>query len=205
VKDIPSHLLDFFKADVLALYVNQPDRYAVHTDYFSGHVETSSEHYQRVAGQSRQTLLDIKFGFRTLLSGDLALAVWMPDLAKASLDERTKWAGFKVSKDALAPEPDSRFDMWVQRYIEGNWDIEDGILAQIGEDVRALNALSFCAVGLDLFASEASDSLCFPTAQNNHRYHDAHSEVYKFLVDGLSKSALERLAAKLGVEMSAPE
>jgi hypothetical protein len=199
LQNIPAHLLGYFKADVLALYVSQPDRYDVHTDYFSGHIQTSSDHYQRIRERARQTLLNVKFGFRTLVGGELALAVWMPDLSSASPDEQQKWLGFRVSGEALGPEPDSRFDMWVQRYIEGSWDIEDGVLSQLGTEVRELNAVSFCVVGKDLFASEAHETLCFPTAQNNHRFHDAHSEVYKFLIDGLNRTALEMLAEKLRV------
>jgi hypothetical protein len=123
----------------------------------------------------------------------------MPDLAKASDDEKRKWRGFAVTDDELAPELDERFDMWVDRYINGSWSVENGALAQLGLELRAVNAVSYCTVGLPLFAFEDYETLSFPSAQNNVRYHDAHSEVYKFLIDGLSRETLKKVADRLNV------
>jgi hypothetical protein len=138
-------------------------------------------------------------------TGDLALAVLAPDLRDASPDERAKWLGFHVAENDLSPDPDRRFQMWVDRYIHGSWKVENGVISQIKQEVYDINALTDGAVGVALFGDSDMTSLSFPTAQNNHRYHDAHSEAYKFLIDGLSKDALKRLAARLGVTLNAPD
>lgn len=201
---LPENFVLYFSAELLALYASQPDRYSVQTDYFSGEIETSNEHFED-ARAVRQHLIRVRFGFRTLRSGDLALAVLAPDLKDASPDERAKWHGFHVADDDLSPDPDLRFQMWVDRYINGSWDVENGVISQIKQEVYDINALTYSVIGLALFGDTNVARLSFPTAQNNHRYHDAHSEVYKFLIDGLSKDALKRLAVKLGVTLRTPD
>lgn len=126
----------------------------------------------------------------------------MPDLDKASADEKRKWLGCVVKEEDLAPEPDERFSKWVQRYHEGSWNVENGPLAQLGQELVAVNAVTFCTVGVPLFKSEDWATLSFPAAENNHRYHDAHSEVYKFLIDGLSRETLKKLADRMNVLIS---
>jgi hypothetical protein len=204
MSSIPENFVLFFSAELLALYANQPDRYSVQTDYFSGEIETSAGHFDeaRAAGQH---LIRVRFGFRTMRSGDLALAVLAPDLKDASPDEKAKWLGFGIDKDALSLDADLRFEMWVDRYIHGSWEVENGVISQIKQEVYDLNALTDGAVGVALFGDAEMATLSFPTAQNNHRYHDAHSEAYKFLIDGLSKEALKRLAGKLGIALKAPD
>ena len=41
--------------------------------------------------------------------------------------------------------------------------------------------------------------LCFPSAENTHRYQDAHAEVYKLIIDGLRKDALKALGDSSGI------
>ncbi|HEV2175551.1 MAG TPA: hypothetical protein VGR71_18390 [Nitrospira sp.] len=110
-----------------------------------------------------------------------------------------------TTEESLSPEPDKRFGMWVNRYIKGDWNVENGSLSQIGEELKQLNALLNCTVGAPLFDSADASVLSFPTAQNNHRYHDAHSGAYKLLIDGLNKNALKLLASKLSIVLRNPD
>lgn len=55
-----------------------------------------------------------------------------------------------VRDENLAPEPDERFDMRVERFINGSWSVENGALARLGEELRAVNAVSFRAVAVVL-------------------------------------------------------
>jgi len=84
--DIPPNIVSFFSAEILAVYSNQPDKYTVETDYFSGEVQKSGD----------KSIFSVRFGFRTRKDGDLAVAVFMPDLKNCSPDERKKWNGFAL-------------------------------------------------------------------------------------------------------------
>ena len=124
----------------------------------------------------------------------------MPDLQDTE-DEFTKWHGFLAQPDTLTKRPDARFDRWVQRYLKGSWGVENGAIARIREQVRKLNSLTVSAVGKPLFKSSDLPGVCFPIAQNNHKYHDAHSELYMVLIDGLNKDAMEALGERLAVPL----
>ncbi|HEV2175550.1 MAG TPA: hypothetical protein VGR71_18385 [Nitrospira sp.] len=45
MSDIPANFVDYFSAQILALYQSQPNRYTVQTDYFSGEITTADAHY----------------------------------------------------------------------------------------------------------------------------------------------------------------
>lgn len=203
-EDIPPHLVGFFSAEILALYASQPDKYTVETDYFSGKINTADPHFEAAAEGIGRNIIRVRFGFRTRKDGDLALAVWMPDLKNCSSDERVKWTGFSPEKDSFVVGDDARFEMWFQRYMKGSWDVDNGVVARIKDQVRQVNAVTLTTVGTTLFKNEELAELCFPTAQNNHRYHDAHSEAYKLLIDGLDKNALVALADKMGIPLKNP-
>ena len=198
--DIPREKVNFYSAEMLAVYESQPDKYAVETDYFSGTIKTADRYYEEIAEDTRKNIVSIRFGFRTKVSGDLALAVWMPDLQNTE-HEYTKWHGFLAQPDTLTKRPDARFDMWVQRYLNGSWGVENGAIARMREQVRKLNSLTVSAVRKPLFKSSDLPGVCFPIAQNNHQYHDAHSELYKALIDGLNTDAMKALGAKLAVTL----
>ena len=139
--DIPREKVNFYSAEMLAVYASQPDKYAVETDYFSGTIKTADRSYEEIAANNRENIVSVRFGFRTKVSGDLALAVWMPDLQDTE-DEFTKWHGFLAQPDTLTTRPDARFDRWVQRYLNGSWGVENGAIARIRDQVRKLNILS---------------------------------------------------------------
>lgn len=203
-EDIPPHLVKFFSGEILALYATQPDKYTIETDYFSGEINTAERHYTAVAESTGTNIIGVKFGFRTRKDGDLALAVWMPDLKRCSSDELMKWTGFSLEKDSFSVGPDARFEMWFQRYMKGSWDVDNGVVARIKDQVREANAITLTTVGTPLFKFEELAQLRFPMAQNNYMYHDAHSEVYKLLIDGLDKNTLVALANKLGIPLTNP-
>ena len=124
-----------------------------------------------------------------------------PDLVKASENEKRQWIGFHLDETELSDAADPRFDKWVRRYIDGSWDVDNGPIAQLDAVIRQINAITTCAVDRPLFTATDIRGLCFPSVENNHRYHDAHSEAYKLLQDALSREAIDRLAAKLGISV----
>jgi hypothetical protein len=82
-------VIGFFDQQVLASYRNEADKYTLKTDHFEGRLEKAE------ANQSSDRL-DIRFGYRTRTDGDLALAVFLPDLAAASPNHQARWLGFHL-------------------------------------------------------------------------------------------------------------
>jgi hypothetical protein len=185
--------LRYFRLAVLAGFHNEPEKYAIRTDEFEGSVRAlaSDEHY-----------FHVRFGFRACTNGGSAVVVYAPDLAKASDQVSRVWGGFEIFDSAELLHPaDARFQKWFDRYFKGSWDIEDGPIAKLAQVTNELNAVTRCVVGTPLFSVLTFRALSLPTAENNHRYHDAHSELYKLLIDGLNKETIKALGDKFGIEI----
>ena len=175
------------------------DKYRIRTDEFEGEVSVSDDYYRESGGN-----LNVSFGFRACTNGEWAVAAYAPDLAGATADEQQLWTGFEIlNGDLLTPVVDERFRKWRDRYIMGNWDIEDGPIASLDRVVAQVNAVVRCVVNEPLFNCSSLRMLCFPSAENNHGYQDAHSEVYKLVIDGLNKEAIAKLGHKLGIVVRA--
>jgi hypothetical protein len=148
-----------------------------------------------------QTYLNVSFGFRACRNGEWAVAAYGPDFDNASLDEQQLWTGFEiVDEETFIPaEDDPRFQKWLRRYIMGDWNIEDGPIAALSDVVAQVNAITECVVNEPLWSFANIRALSFPSVQNTHRYQDAHAELYKLVIDGLNKNAIQELGAKLNI------
>lgn len=197
------HLMRYYRATVLTVFLGEPDKYEVWTDDFSGEVRIRDSFQVSQEGTDEKSRLSVAFGFRTCRGGERAIAVWGPDFDKASENEKRIWTGFQLDEADLPDAPDLRFQNWVQRYVDGSWKVEDGPVARLGNVIRSLNDLTQYTLNAPLFSSTDIRGLCFPSAENNHRYHDAHSEAYKHLHDAINKDAITGLGAKFGIPVRA--
>lgn len=184
-------IVGFFDQQVLASYRNEADKYTLKTDHFEGKLEKTD-------GNQSSDRLDIRFGYRTRTNGDLALAVYLPDLSAASSTHQTRWSGFYLQESDLTTAPDPRFDMWTDRYLEGSWGIDNGPLYYLEKTIGLINALCNEVVGKPLFKYAANPTLNFPAAQNTHAYQDAHKELYGYVIDGLDKDTITLIGAHGG-------
>ncbi len=125
--------------------------------------------------------------------GKPAIVGWIPDLERASLEHRQKWGAFQLKNPEWTTEYDERFDKWVQRYIEGSWNVDNGPLPHLVHVIEVINALTSEIVGIPLYKHGLSISLSYPAAENTHRYQDAHEELYGYLVDCITRSVLINL------------
>lgn len=146
-------------------------------------------------------LTNVAFGFRACRNGEWAIAAYGPDLDNASVDERRLWTGFEIvgEETFTAASDDPRFQKWVDRYLMGNWDVEDGPIAGLDAVVKQVNAIAECVVNAPLLTALDIRRVCFPSAQNTHQYQDAHAEVYRLIIDGLNKEAIRGIGDKLGI------
>jgi hypothetical protein len=192
-------LLLFFDAEVLAAYRERPDRYLVVTDQFSGSVELADLYYMSLDGAAREReAIHVRFGYRTLNNGELRIAAFGPDLLTKSRPHIERWRPFRVeAAEWLDYDQDERFSSWVRRYIEADWGVDNGPAFYLLRELTLINGLSREAVGHRLFRVDEA-FISFPTAQNTHRYEDAHRDLYGLLIDGVDKDCVRRLADKLG-------
>lgn len=193
------HLLGYFDYAVLLPYRNEPDKYEVETDHFVGRVRTNPGYYEQLEDSGgEQGPIDILFGFRTLKNGDLAVVAWLPDLFEKSESHVGRWRGFHLQNPEWTDGPDERFEMWVNRYIQGSWKIKAGPLNHVTNLVEAISSLTEEVVGRRLFKYSLPRTLGYPSAQNSHRYQDAHQILYGYVIDGLDKEAIALLANYMG-------
>jgi hypothetical protein len=199
--------MKYYRPAVLAMFYNQPEKYEIQTDEFEGSVCIRSTYYAKYGENASDVIyLKVDFGFRACRNGDWAIAAYAPDLNQASSDERQLWLGFEIGNEeefSDSEEHDARFQKWWSRYIMGNWDVEDGPIAKLDYIVQQINAVAQCVVNAPLLSVNDLRRLCFPSAQNTHRYEDAHAEVYKLMIDGLNKDAIMGIGRQLGIDIKA--
>jgi len=189
--------LGYFDQQVLAAYRNETDKWQVETDFFEGRVKVRSDYYGGLDEVSRDEChINVLFGYRALVSGDLAVVAWLPDLM-GSKSHVNRWRGFLLDNPQWAAV-DGRFELWTRRYLDGDWEVENGVRAQLAELVETARGLTGAVLGVPLFTHSIPASLTFPEAQNTHRYQDAHGDVYRYLIDGLDKACLKELATHQG-------
>jgi hypothetical protein len=194
--DSYEHLVEFFDQGVMAAYVQQADRFVVQTDHFEGYL--SSRYDENSLRPSDP--IDVRFGYRTLESGDLAIAAFRPDLYQKSPTHVQRWAAFRLKKPRWV-NPDERYSSWLRRYFDGDWGVQSGPRARLESGLRRINALTMEIAGIPLFGSDSTASLTFPLAQNTHRYEDAHQALYGLVVDGLDKGCIKAIGTKAGVSL----
>ena len=191
------HILGYFNQQVLASYRNESDKYLIETDSFDGTL-TLTESYLAtlLSEQSQAEYFRIRFGYRTLASGELALAVVLDDLHKAP-GHLKKWQGFLIEEQQWISDEDSRFDKWVLRYIGGSWEVDCDPKQKLIEVMATINALTIEVLEVPFFKHVVHESLSFPAAENTHEYQDAHVPLYGYIIDGIDKQCLELLSKRL--------
>lgn len=192
-------LLGYFDPQVLACYRNEPHKYSVASDNFEGTLSVTSEYYRELeaAGKTSE-YVSVRFGYRTLRDGNLAIVAWLPDLIEKSTAHVPRWVAFQLKSPKWTKDHDERFENWVRRYVEGCWNVDNGPLFYLGEAIRTINGLTSELVGIPLYKHEIATTLGYPAAENAHRYQDAHKELYGYFIDGLDKKCIVALGSKLG-------
>ena len=194
-------ILAYFDQQVLASYRNNPHKYELESDSFEGTLTLTKAYFQELEeGGNTDEWLSLKFGYRTLADGELAVTLWVPDLMKAKMHQ-AKWMGFYL-ENPVWTFPDERFEQWAKRYIGGSWDIDNGPKFKLAELVNVISGFTTETVGHRLYKHTVDSSLTFPAGENTHRYQDAHARLYGFLIDGLNKQCIKALAKKLGKSMN---
>jgi hypothetical protein len=188
------HLLGYFDQQALASYRNEPEKYVIETDSFEGTLTLTSSYYEELEKLDRtDEYLNLRFGYRALADGELAIVLWLPDLQDA-VRHQSRWLGFYLKNPSWTQDSDERFLKWVMRNIEGSWDADNGPRHYLAETLNTINGLTKEVIGVPLYKYVIDSSLRFPAAENTHRYQDAHKTLYGYLIDGIDKECIARLA-----------
>jgi hypothetical protein len=191
-------LIRYYSSDLLAFYQSQSHIYEVRVDEFEGQIRTRSDHFERALKRGKESYISVMFTLRKRKNGEDAIAAYQPDVDRSSGDERRKWESRVLPDDEISLDHDPRFERWLARYIHGDWDVDNGVMTKPAETVDEINAVAKCSVGAPLFKFPRRDALRFPTTESDHAYQDSHAEAYKWLVDGLDKETITKVAVKLG-------
>lgn len=192
------HLLRYFDQQALASYRNESEKYVIVTDSFEGSLTVTNSYYEKLEVADRtDESLHFRFGYRTLASGDLAIVLWYPDLKNAT-KHQDKWNGHLLKDPAWTQDSDDRFAKWVMRNLEGSWDVDNGPRHYLVETLKTINAFTKQMVGVPLYKYMIDSSLSFPAADNTHCYQDAHKTLYGYLIDGIDRACLTKLASRSG-------
>jgi hypothetical protein len=197
------HHLGYFDQQVLAAYRNEPHKYNIESDCFEGKLAVTNEYYCELKRKEKTNeFVSIRFGYRTLKDGNLAIVAWLPDLFEKSKAHVHRWSGFRLNNPEWPSDYDERFGNWVLRYLEGSWGVDNGPLHYLGQTIKIINGLTTELVGIPLYRHEVDETLCNPAAENTHRYQDSHKELYGYLIDGLDKNCISSLASNLGKSLN---
>ena len=189
-------LIAYFDMAVLAQYRAQPDKYRVLTDNFSGEVKLTESYYRK---SDDADYIRVRFGYRTLKSGDVVIAAFAPDLVKGSAGHAAKWRPHLLqSAEWRDYDEDDRFSRWVKRYLEGSWRVDNGPGYYLGEEIKFINGLTLEAVGKRLYDVPPEITVVYPLAGNTHDYENAHRDLYGILIDGLETGCIRALGTRFG-------
>jgi len=195
--------LAFFRSEILSVYIGRPDKYIVEFGLYGGHIKS-------LQGTPQENVIDLRFAFRELPDGELAIAAFKPDLENNTAEsERSKWSGFELSPSDFREHIDPNFKEWVSVYLMGNWAKETPPLQQVVDQIKSVNAISAVVAGCDVFSVDCDTfsayhnellSLRFPFANNTHAYEDAHRELYRYINDAICIECVNKLGKLLKIK-----
>jgi hypothetical protein len=195
------HHLLYFKRSVLAQYRTSSHLYSLKEDDMGGVLETISEDENTNGNLSDSPWVRVRFGFRRLDNSCVCVAALRYDVQKLPEEDLLIWRGNMLDHPSFA-QNDPAFERWVNRYLEGSWDVEDGPRVQIASLVKLINALTRQTLGKPLFRFEENNLINYPAAENQDAYAMAHLELYRLLIDGLNKEALDIIAHRLSISLT---
>lgn len=197
--DYEKYLL-YFDRSVLTYYRDNSHAYKVIEDEIGGEIRISQN--WKEDDSDKYPYIEIKFGFRKLKNGEICIAVFGPTFLKnTSKKYLERWKGYIINERQFKKK-DDYFKGWLDRYFLGSWEVKDGSRKEIENRLNLISALTKYKTGIPLFKYHRSILLNYPKAENEEEYNKANLELYRLVIDGLSKNSIIKLAELLEKELS---
>jgi len=191
---------EYFDRSVLSIYRSNSHVYKVVEDDMGGEIRVTSTWDEQ--DEEKYPYVELNFGFRKLKDNTNCIALFIPTLRdKLPQKEFNKWVGFHIENPEFV-ENDPNFKRWIERYIYGSWDVDNGPKFEIIRYIELISALTKYSVGIPLFKYSENILLNYPSAENTEEYTRANVELYRLLIDGMQKDAIVKLSEYLNVNLT---
>lgn len=190
----------YFDRSVLNYYRTNSHAYELTEDDMGGEIKISDQWDESLENQF--SYIDLKFAFRKLVDKRICIGIFMPSFKeKVSKKDYSKWMGFHIEQPEFHKE-NYEFERWINRYINGSWEIQDGPKIQIEREIKLINVLTRIKFDIPFFKHDEYRLLNYPTAENSEEYTKAILELYRLVIDGMEKDAIIKLADFLKIELT---
>lgn len=182
----------YFDRAALNFYRTNSHAYELIEDDMGGEIRISNQWDENMENQF--PYIELKFAFRKLVHKIICIGVFMPSFKdKVSEKDYSKWTGFHI-KEPKFHEDNYEFDRWVNRYINGSWEVEDGPKVQIERELKLINSLTNIQFNSPFFRHDEYRLVNYPIAENSEEYTKSVLELYRLIIDGMEKDTIIKLA-----------
>ena len=190
----------YFDRAVLSFYRTNSHAYQLSEDDMGGEITISSEWNESMENEFPH--IELKFAFKKLVNETVCLGVFMPSFKdKVSEKDYSKWIGFHI-KDPKFHKNNQDFERWINRYINGSWEVDDGPKIQIERELKLINSLTQIKFNLLLFKHDEYRLVNYPVAENSEEYTKSILELYRLIIDGMKEECITELAKYLKKELT---
>jgi len=196
--------LAYFSTDILTHYKSKPDIYDVEEDDFGGIIDNINSAYE----SSSHSLFKVRYGYRKLHDEKISLAAFIPDLYELHEEEKKIWQTFQLENPIFSGD-DERFEDWVAIHLSPSGKFPRRKIsirpkANIYRQLNFINAMTIIKFERQLFNQANNPLLNYPSAENTEAYKDAILELYRLIIDEMSKNTIENIASYLKIELADP-
>jgi hypothetical protein len=191
---------EYFEREALNYYRSNSHAYNVKEDDMGGEIRTAEGWGEK--DKDKYPYIEVDFGFRKLKDNTTCIAMFMPSFAKKIPHNHLhKWLSCHIKCPSFAKD-DPSFQRWVNRYIEGSWEVEDGPMVQIKTLISLISSLTQNSLGVSFFKYSDNQSLHYPIAENSEEYTKANVELYRLIIDGMQNDAIIKLSQILKIDLT---
>ena len=191
---------EYFDRAVLNIYRSSSHIYQVIEDDMGGEIRVTSTWDKQ--DKEKHPYIELKFGFRKLKDNTTCITLFIPTLKdKIAQNDFSKWIPFHIRNPEFA-DNDPCFKRFIERYIYGSWDVENGPKFEIIRLIELISALTKYTLGIAFFKYPENILLNYPSSENTEEYTKANLELYRLVIDGMQKDAIVKLSEYLDIELT---